>query len=216
LCFFRNEADVLGAPAMLTEKFEIVRRVKAERRIFHFYFLCNALPAASCLRRQILGNPMAKGAFCPQIVGERCDFFRAEIGNDALGKHQRFVALARDLGEKLPACRPVREIQSNAFQVAARLFGRQSAFFEIDDFWIIHFDPTERLGKIHPVGARIQTGAEIEDKIGPVGNRGFNERVNDAGADRNDPFSEEGALRQVGDDLLAARSSELSRQGIAE
>jgi hypothetical protein len=79
------------------------------------------------------------------------------------------------LGQELAASGPVGKIELDPVEPAARLFIGEVSFLQLDHMGIVDLDPAERLWQSHAVGARIQSGAEIENRIDAFGDRPLDE-----------------------------------------
>ena len=76
----------------------------------------------------------------------------------------------------------------------------------------VHFDPSQRRGQVHPVGARVEAGREVHDEVGSGAHRLLDEAVEEhrAGDERPRGLLEE---RHRGGDRFAALAREPAANG---
>jgi hypothetical protein len=101
-------------------------------------------------------------------------------------------------------------ICADPIEPAARFFIGETSFLQLDHMGVINLYPAERFWQGHPVGSRIESGAEIENRVDAFANRLLDEIVDNDRPDHHRPRANE-SLRNGRQDFPAVIARELYR-----
>ncbi len=179
------------------EEPEPVGRGELEGRRLHLARDALAPPEPHDLRRKIVDDPAGPGK-AVQVVGQRAHRVVGEVRDHPLGQHQRRGCAGGQTVEEAAARAGVGQVQSHALDATAGLDVAQPIFLPVQHLREVDLDPAEAIGPGQPVGAGVQSGAQVQDRLHATRDGRPQHLVDDDGADDHLPLGQAAGAQVLG------------------
>src|SRR3989449_3891435 len=132
--------------------------------------------------RDKIENPAANPCGSREVSSKGSDAGGFEVNNQALGNDQSVASGAADAREQSLTSGNIGEVERNALQAANRFFAAKNALFFFQDGGKVHLDPAHVLREAHAIGAGIEPGSEIDNRVRAFFDRSQDSAVEEVGA----------------------------------
>src|SRR5712691_9424509 len=165
-------------------------------------------------RRYHVQDPAAKRCRSREVSRQGSDAGGFEVNDQALGHDQSIASGAADAREQSLTSGNIGEVEWNALQAANRFFAAKNALFFFQDGGKVHLDPAHVLRERHAIGAGVEPGSEIDNRVRAFFDRSQDSPVKEVSTKRLGPLS--AGARHLAMNFFAAPAGEFSGKGIAE